>query len=740
MGHTSFHCFSMREFFYGLAVVLLLSACQPVQKVAQIQPLPTLPILYITATQPPSPTVTLTATPRWTLDKFQKTATAIWTKRTRDLTQTLTPSRTLRPLKTQTPSPAFSPTPTATLPIFRPASTEGLVGTPLPQESELINASNVTRLANVAQWARGKLVDLGFTPDGQTFIVGSPFGLALYQANDLAGGSRWMAFASPVNYDNFDIGANGLVKLNFDRYWDVGGYVTPDPVVYDLSTGQVVPEERFVYSDNSANTVSDMGNYQITTADGKKEFRSEVIQDDQMSMEHASEHTLRQVYDKQSDRLSMLTDQIPDITYDDRMGGPEGCDLKVFSPCGNALMPVAMVPYQARFSSSGQSLAVLYRAWDLFNSESFSVLRTYQSQGGQLLQVIGSFSRPVQDFAYIPGHEAIMVAYVDGTIQKWDIGKEQAVYFFRDFTGQIHNVAYSYDGKYLLVLRQNELEVQRSRDGVVIARYDATAFSVSPTENRVAVGHSDGKINIEDLDRLVSVTHLEGHTGPIYALAYSPDGLLLASSAEDCGLRVWDAQKGTFLHFLELTKVDPYGFGNSRIFIYNMKFVPGANQLAGFGSWATMVLWDSSSGATKFSVKSQPLEYYEGMMTIKPHFPESFAVDPPNSRFFIDDQAYNLQDGKVIGPYQPPQKLPNGCSEAGPVTKDGKIRFSRGYDRAEGRICVLDARDFSVLQTIQVASEGSPDGLVGWPVLSPNGRQLAVPLWGGQILVYQVGE
>ena len=332
-----------------------------------------------------------------------------------------------------------------------------------------------------------------------------------------------------------------------------------------------------------------------------------------------------------------------------------------------------------------------------------------------------------------------MVAFTDGTIQKWDIGKSEPSYLFRDFTGQIHNVAYSFDGKYLLVQRESEMEVYRSQNGQMITRYDATTFSVSPAENRVAIGHRDGKINIEDLDRLATVHHLEGHTGPIYALAYSPDGRLLVSSAEDCGLRVWDAQSGIFLHSLKQTLVQPYSIGNLRIFIYNMKFIPGTDQLVGFGSWETMVLWDVNSGASKFSVTYQPLEDSEGKRIIFPHFPESFAVDPPNNRFFIYAVGYNLQDGKVIGPYQPPQKLPNGCSEAGPVTKDGKIRFSRGYDRAEGRICVLDARDFSVLQTIQVVPAGSPDALVGWPVLSPNGRQLAVPLWGGQILVYQVG-
>ena len=75
---------------------------------------------------------------------------------------------------------------------------------------------------------------------------------------------------------------------------------------------------------------------------------------------------------------------------------------------------------------------MLYRVWDLSYSESFSVLRTYRAEGGQLLQTIGSFSRPVRDFAYFPGLEAIMVAFTDGTVEKWEIGLKPRELFWKD--------------------------------------------------------------------------------------------------------------------------------------------------------------------------------------------------------------------------------------------------------------------------------------------------------------------
>ncbi|KAH6556527.1 hypothetical protein KP509_1Z173300 [Ceratopteris richardii] len=83
-------------------------------------------------------------------------------------------------------------------------------------------------------------------------------------------------------------------------------------------------------------------------------------------------------------------------------------------------------------------------------------------------------------------------------------------------------------------------------------------------EYSIYAGSNDGRIfvaalnfgvpgaNVPATDGLV--TFLASHSGPVTALAFSMDGLLLASASEDCSVCLWDVVSGQKLRILKHTK------------------------------------------------------------------------------------------------------------------------------------------------------------------------------------------
>jgi WD40 repeat protein len=645
--------------------------------------------------------------------------------RTRPQPAVITPaaviSRTAATLRD--PLGAFQPPLIVTDPAS-PAPT----GTLLP-EAQPISADNLLGLTNVARWGYGTLQAVDYADDGRFFVAGGPHGLAVYDAFNLQAPPRWVPLEPPVYYDTLTLSTDG-------KYVLLEGYRQHE--THSLADGSRQPLAQGLHFLPASTLVQSRD--KLRSPSGAFELRlSSDYRPDPDYLAFGYQISVRAMHSGQTrEHLYDLGDPTMQVEYADRASA-EGCDLYVFSPCGNALEPAAMTPYQVAFSPAEDSLAILYRPGELGSSTAFSVLKIYDTADGQLMQVLGDYSHAIRSFAYAPNGRQLLVGYGDGSVTLWDLTTDAMTFGARHFNGSVYDLAFTPDSSLLLLKTPGRLDVRRASDGLLWQRLTANSFAVSPVDNRIALGQRNGDIRVLDLDTGLSETDLDAHDGAVFALAFSEDGTLLASAGGDCRVAAWEALGGELQHLYADNVTAPYGdfTGPSRIFIKTLTFLPDTNQLVGYGSWARVASWNEDTGDGQYLIEPEPLDYFQGMQTLKPHFPQISGLDRAHNTLVVDGINYDLATGEATGAYEPPDTLAAGCYPFGQLSADGQLLFTRGYDARRGQVCILNAADLSLRAALEVMPDtDTAPRLLGFE-LSPDGRQLAVMVEGGRVYIYQ---
>lgn len=122
----------------------------------------------------------------------------------------------------------------------------------------------------------------------------------------------------------------------------------------------------------------------------------------------------------------------------------------------------------------------------------------------------------------------------------------------------------------------------------------------SPDNRHVAIGTSDSKVQIWNVQTGVRERILEGHEDTATSLAYSPDdnGAYIATGSEDGTLRLWNTTTGQQKHILEDDEGDDL--------VFSVAYSPDGNHIAA-GLLDEAVIWNAHTGQRERSLEGHKL-------------------------------------------------------------------------------------------------------------------------------------
>ena len=308
-------------------------------------------------------------------------------------------------------------------------------------------------------------------------------------------------------------------------------------------------------------------------------------------------------------------------------------------------------------------------------------VRIWDAHTGHCLRTLHGFLARVWAIA-LSAQSPMIATCDDQSVQLWDMDSGKCLRTIRGYPQVNWTVTFTPDASALISGGQEQIirtwDLQTETCSQPIQEHPSYVHTLChhPIEPVIATG-SDNTVYVWNLATQQQIHSLEGHTGKVWQVEFSPNGRFLASASFDQSARLWDWKSKTCLHTLRGHNTWVFGIG----------FSPDGNILATSGMDKTVKLWKFGTGECLKSLSTG-----EDWMT--------------DVAFSADGQTVvggGSQGGLVvlsIKANDPVHILPGhaGFVSAVSVSPDGKTVASSSHDQT---VKIWDAATFECLKTLK---------------------------------------